>query len=101
MKSFIRRPLVLCAMLAGLMAAAGTLPALYVSGIAVAPRGAWPYGLWGEYATDTAEIQRYATDLRSISQGRGTFRSEFAYYQPVPGHLVDRIRQESAAAAVS
>jgi elongation factor G len=62
----------------------------------------------GEHGTMTieahvpaAEIQRYATDLRSISQGRGTFRSEFAYYQPVPGHLVDRIRQESAAAAVS
>ncbi|HWK81146.1 MAG TPA: elongation factor G [Thermomicrobiales bacterium] len=44
-----------------------------------------------------AEVQRYATDLRSISQGRGAFRSEFAYYQPVPGHLVDRIRQEATA----
>lgn len=42
------------------LSAAGTLPALYVSAIAVAPRGAWPYGLWGEYQTDTAEILRYA-----------------------------------------
>lgn len=40
--------------------AAGTLPALYVSAVAVAPNGAWPYGLWGEYPTDTAEILRYA-----------------------------------------
>lgn len=40
--------------------AAGTLPALYVSAIAHAPKGAWPYGLWGEYPTDTAEILRYA-----------------------------------------
>mgnify|MGYP006182574251 CR=1 FL=1 len=35
------------------------------------------------------EIQRYATDLRSMTQGRGTFTSEFVRYQPVPHHLVD------------
>lgn len=45
--------------------AAGTLPALYVTAIAQAPRGAWPYGLWGEYATDTAEILRYAREART------------------------------------
>ncbi|MDP0926434.1 CoA transferase [Paracoccus onubensis] len=45
--------------------AAGTLPALYVTDIAVAPRGAWPYGLWGEYDTDTAELIRYARAARS------------------------------------
>lgn len=47
------------------MSAAGTLPALYVSEVAVAPRGAWPYGLWGEYPTDTAEILRYAKAART------------------------------------
>lgn len=47
------------------MSAAGTLPALYVTEIAVAPGGAWPYGLWGEYATDTAEILRYAKAART------------------------------------
>ena len=47
------------------MTAAGTLPALYVSAIAVAPKGAWPYGLWGEYQTDTAEILRYAKAART------------------------------------
>lgn len=45
--------------------AAGVLPALYVSAIALAPRGAWPYGLWGEYPTDTAEIMRYAAAART------------------------------------
>lgn len=45
--------------------AAGTLPALYVSDIALAPRGAWPYGLWGSYQTDTAEMLRYAAAART------------------------------------
>lgn len=47
------------------MTAAGTLPALYVSAIALAPRGAWPYGLWGEYPADTPEMLRYAKAARS------------------------------------
>jgi glutaconate CoA-transferase subunit A len=46
-------------------AAAGVLPALYVSAIAPAPRGAWPYGLWGEYGADMAELQRYAKAART------------------------------------
>lgn len=45
--------------------AAGTLPALYVTAVAPAPRGAWPYGLWGEYPADTAEILRYAAAART------------------------------------
>lgn len=45
--------------------AAGTLPAIYVGDIAVAPHGAWPYGLWGEYPTDTAELRRYAAAART------------------------------------
>ena len=40
--------------------AAGVLPALYVTKIAVARRGAWPLGLWGEYAADARELSRYA-----------------------------------------
>ncbi|MDI3339095.1 MAG: elongation factor G [Sphaerobacter sp.] len=38
-----------------------------------------------------AEVQRYATDLRSITQGRGTFTVEFSHYQPVPPHLTEQI----------
>jgi glutaconate CoA-transferase subunit A len=45
--------------------AAGILPALYVSQIAVAERGAWPLGLWGEYPADSAEIARYAQMART------------------------------------
>jgi elongation factor G len=36
-----------------------------------------------------AEIQRYATDLRSMTGGRGTFRMEFSHYEPVPAHLAE------------
>jgi elongation factor G len=43
-----------------------------------------------------AEVQRYCTDLRSITQGRGSFRSTFSHYQPVPVHLADKIRSEAA-----
>lgn len=42
------------------------------------------------------EIQRYATDLRSMTQGRGTFTAEFVRYQPVPQHLVDKIVAEAS-----
>jgi glutaconate CoA-transferase subunit A len=45
--------------------AAGVLPALYVSQIALAERGAWPLGLWGEYPADSAEIARYAQMART------------------------------------
>ena len=45
--------------------AAGVLPSLYVDAIALAPRGAAPYGLWGDYAPDAAEIARYAAAARS------------------------------------
>ena len=45
--------------------AAGVLPALYIDRIAVAPRGAWPIGLWSEYPADTAEIARYAAMART------------------------------------
>jgi elongation factor G len=34
-----------------------------------------------------AEIQRYATDLRSFTQGRGIFTMRFARYDQVPAHL--------------
>lgn len=44
-----------------------------------------------EATVPSAEVQRYATDLRSITQGRGTFTSEFSHYQQVPAHLTDAI----------
>ncbi len=38
-----------------------------------------------------AEIQRYATDLRSITQGRGYFTMEFSHYEEVPQHLAKEV----------
>ncbi len=46
-----------------------------------------------------AEIQRYATDLRSITQGRGSFTSSFSHYQPVPAHLTDTVIADAKAKA--
>jgi elongation factor G len=38
-----------------------------------------------------AEIQRYATDLRSFTQGRGIFTMTFSHYEQVPAHLQSEI----------
>jgi len=40
-----------------------------------------------------AEMQRYATDLRSLTQGRGVFSMELDHYDPVPSHLTEEIIQ--------
>jgi elongation factor G len=54
-----------------------------------------------EAVVPAAEVQRYATDLRSITQGRGFFTTEFSHYQPVPPQLAEQIkaqaRQQEAA----
>ncbi|MBI4286564.1 MAG: elongation factor G [Chloroflexi bacterium] len=46
-----------------------------------------------------AEIQRYALDLRSLTQGRGTFTMQFSHYEPVPQHVAQKISEERQAAA--
>ena len=38
-----------------------------------------------------AEVQRYVSDLRSITQGRGTFSMEFAHYDEVPAHIAPAV----------
>jgi elongation factor G len=38
-----------------------------------------------------AEVQRYATDLRAITQGRGRFSMHFDHYDDVPAHLSQAI----------
>ena len=38
-----------------------------------------------------AEIQRYATDLRSLTQGRGRFAMKFDHYEDVPAHLAQAL----------
>ncbi len=41
-----------------------------------------------------AEVLRYATDLRSITQGRGRFTMEFDHYEDVPAHLAQTLVEE-------
>jgi len=47
-----------------------------------------------------AEILRYATDLRALTQGRGTYTMHFSHYQEVPAHvaqgLVEKLKAEHA-----
>jgi elongation factor G len=40
-----------------------------------------------------AEMQRYATDLRSLTQGRGLFSMTFDRYEQVPHHLQQEITE--------
>ncbi len=42
-----------------------------------------------------AEMQRYATDLRSITQGRGLYTMEFSRYEKVPSHIAQNIIEEA------
>lgn len=48
-----------------------------------------------EAIVPAAELQRYATDLRSITQGRGTFTTEFSHYQPVPPQIAEQIKAQA------
>ncbi|HOG45456.1 MAG TPA: elongation factor G [Anaerolineae bacterium] len=38
-----------------------------------------------------AEMQRYATSLRAITQGRGLFTMEFSHYEEVPSHTAQGV----------
>ncbi|MBI5946617.1 MAG: elongation factor G [Chloroflexi bacterium] len=38
-----------------------------------------------------AEVQRYASDLRSITQGRGGFELDFDHYGEVPGTIAQKV----------
>ena len=43
-----------------------------------------------------AEMFGYATDLRGLTQGRGTFNMEFSHYQEVPRNIADKVIGEKA-----
>lgn len=38
-----------------------------------------------------AEMQRYATSLRAMTQGRGIFTMEFSHYEEVPSHIAQGV----------
>ncbi len=42
-----------------------------------------------------AEVLSYSPDLRSLTQGRGSFVVSFSHYEEVPGNLVDKIVEEA------
>jgi len=42
-----------------------------------------------------AEVQRYSTDLRSITQGRGVYSLTLSHYEPVPSHIAGDIVADS------
>jgi elongation factor G len=44
-----------------------------------------------------AEILRYAIDLKSITQGRGSYEAEFSHYEEVPAHVAQKIIAEKQA----
>ena len=45
-----------------------------------------------------AEVQRYAIDIRAMTQGRGSFQMELSHYEEVPAHIVQRISAEGEKA---
>ncbi|MCJ7764218.1 MAG: elongation factor G, partial [Dehalococcoidales bacterium] len=44
-----------------------------------------------------AEVLRYAIDLKSITQGRGRYTTEFSHYEEVPAHISQKIIAEKQA----
>lgn len=43
-----------------------------------------------------AEMLRYASDLRSITGGRGSFEMSFSHYEEVPAHIAQKVVEEAA-----
>ena len=48
-----------------------------------------------------SEMLRFALDLRSITQGRGSFSQKFSHYEEMPAHLaktiIDQYQKEQQA----
>jgi elongation factor G len=47
----------------------------------------------------TAELQRYALDLRSMTGGRGRFSAAHDHYEILPAHLVEQVKKANAPAS--
>jgi elongation factor G len=43
------------------------------------------------------ELDRYSSTLRSITQGRGSFKMSFSAYEPAPPNITEKVKQEVAA----
>lgn len=58
------------------------------------PNGA---GIVIDAVAPLAEVQRFGTQLRSLTHGRGTYTIEFDHYGEVPDHLQARLLEERAS----
>ena len=38
-----------------------------------------------------AEMLKYSTELRSLTQGRGSFTMSFSHYEEVPAHISQQV----------
>jgi elongation factor G len=45
-----------------------------------------------------AELYRYSTILRSLTQGRGLHKATFSHYEIMPRHVQDKVVADAAAA---
>ena len=50
----------------------------------------WAAACVAERHADTAELYKYATHLRSLTQGRGMHREKFSHYEEVPRELAEK-----------
>ena len=59
-----------------------------------------PMGKWQKIRAQTpqAELYKYATKLRSLTQGLGTYSSEFSHYELVPREFAEQVIEEAKAA---
>ena len=46
-----------------------------------------------------SELYKYATDLRSQTQGRGSYSLKFSHYDPMPDKLAEKIIEEHKKAS--
>lgn len=46
----------------------------------------------------SSEVLKYASELRSMTSGRGSFTLAFSHYEELPSHLVDKVIAASKAA---
>ncbi len=42
-----------------------------------------------------AEMQKYATELRSMTQGRGSYVIEFDRYEPAPANVTEKVVRQA------
>jgi elongation factor G len=47
-----------------------------------------------EAVVPQSEAQQYSTQLRALTQGRGTLSMQFDHYSEVPAHLTQKIVEE-------